>query len=361
MKGSIKFLVGLLSMVAFVLFAAPIVAMGLEVDVASAAVGITALTLLTGFTNVQGVFFTGPDVSGITTNQFLVIANQIIRKAVNRWIIGDEASKYINVKAPLALPKLSASGNPRPYAEADNFTDGVAVTDRILTVYQSKWDYKLNPENLRNKYLSQIASGNIDALATTFMQFAAEQVAKEYLSQVLLNTVYLGVYNSAGTTAAAIATGWGTLIADLITATTITPIATGAITSTNAVEKVETILEGVPSWMKELEEGFPIICSYTTFEKYKKDYRTRYGYQFNPNAQGKFMLDNSKTELVPRAYMGTSSRLIATERGNLAYGTDGDSVAAFVTPHLDIYQVRMKMPFGFQIADLERIYVNDVA
>ena len=52
---------------------------------------------------------------------------------------------YKAVSKPIALPKLSASGNPRPYTAADSVGAGAAFTDRTLTVYQSKWDFDLDP------------------------------------------------------------------------------------------------------------------------------------------------------------------------------------------------------------------------
>ncbi len=361
MKKVLKFFSSLLAVAVFILMASPAIAMAWDAPIHTVQLSMLTLSVLMSFMHVQGMFLTGPDVSGITTDKFLTVAKNIIRKKVNAWLIGSEAQKYINVKTPMALPKLEAVGNPRPYREQDDFTDGGKFTDRILTVYQSKWDWKFNPENLRNKYLAEVASGTIDALKTTFFAWIAEQIAREYLSDMINDTVYLGEYDAAGSDAADIADGWGTIIAAEILGGDITPVVTGAITSANAVDKVELVAEAVPSSWRDEDGMFPIICSWGTLDKYKKHYRTAYGFSFNKNDKGQYAIDGLNAVLTPRSYMGTSQRLIAVQPGNLVYGTDSDGVDIFITPHLDLLQVRMKMPIGFQIGDLERIIVNDQA
>jgi hypothetical protein len=155
-----------------------------------------------------------------------------------------------NVKAPQALTKLSADGAPRPYRIADDF-NGATFTDRVLTVYMGKYDMQLDAEDLRNKYLATLPE-------FPFEQFAVQQAAKQYLDAVTPSTLGLGVYNAAGSTAAVdLWTGWLSIIAAEITATTIAPVVTGAITSANAVTKVEQVADAAPTLVKA--QRFPHI------------------------------------------------------------------------------------------------------
>ena len=360
MKRTIKFLSALLLGVAFVLFASPMIALAWDAPIHTVQLSLGVMAFLMGFSHVNGAFLTGPDISGISDG-FFIVANQILRKMVNQWLIGAEATKYLNVNNPIKLPKLSAKGNPRPYREQDDFTDGAQFTDRELVVRQSKWDWNFNPENLRNTYLAEVASGNVDALKTTFYAWISEQLAREYLSQVLLGTVWLGDYDAAGSTVADIATGWGTLIADLITSSDLDPVVTGAITNSNAVASVEAVAESIPSSWRESGQLIPIICSYGTLDKYKKNYRTSYGFNFDKNEKGQYALDGLNSVLTPRAYLGDSQRLIAAYPGVFAYGTDANMLSVFPTPYLDYIKVRVKMPIGFEITDLEKLIVNDQA
>lgn len=294
-----------------------------------------------------------PDLSALSSS-FLKFGGKVFAKNVNDF---DAKMKGIlvmkKVGQPVALPKISAQGNPRPYSATDHTTgNGVAFTDRILTVYQSKWDFDVDPEKYRNTYLN-------DGSDNPFYKHVLDQISKEYLASINDNTAYLGSYNAAGTTAAAIATGWGTIIAAEITATNLTPVTTAAHTTSNAVANAEAVVEAAPVWMKK--KGMIVFCSFGFFEKYKKNYRASYGYSFNANAQGSFMLDNINAELVPVSWMGTSSRLIATVENNLVMGTDLDTVAFPSSVRRNILEVRALMPIGFQIADLDAIVVNDLA
>jgi hypothetical protein len=108
------------------------------------------------------------------------------------------------------------------------------------------------------------------------------------------------------------------------------------------------------------EKGFTIYCSYTKFDNFRKDYRTRYGFNFDKNVEGLYKLDNLNVEIRPVAWMGTSGRLIATVKENLAFGTDIERVQVAASMRRNIIEVRLMMPVGTQIQDLDAIFVNDV-
>lgn len=277
----------------------------------------------------------------------------VFRKNVLSWKLREQGIQVrTNVNAPQALAKLSAVGNPRPYATADAFGTGPDFSDRTLTAYQTKWDYEFDPENFRNTYLATLPD-------MPFEQAAIDQVSKTYLDTILRLSLYLGVRNGAGTAAVDICDGWGTIIAAEITATNLTPITTGAITTANAVTQVELVADGVATWMKEM--GFLIYCSYDIFQKFCAHYRTLNGFQYQRDVTGDYRIDGRNAFLRPVAWMGTSQRLIATLPNNLVFGTDLERVATHPTPHLNILQIRHMMPAGCQIADLEALYVNNVA
>lgn len=294
-----------------------------------------------------------PDLSALSSS-FVKFGGKVFSNEVNEFDASMNGILLMkNVNKPIALPKISAMGGPIPYATADGTSgNGVAIADRILTAYQSKWDFDVDPEKFRNTYLA-------DGSDKPFYDHILRQVSKEYLASLNDNVAWLGVYNASGTTAAAIANGWGTIIAAAITATDITPITTAAHTTANAVANAELVAEGCPVWMKT--KGFKMYCSFGFFEKYKKNYRTSYGFTFQPDSSGKFKLDNMNCELVPVSWLGTSSRLVATVDNNLVMGTDVSAVKFPTSTRRNILEVRALMPIGFQIADLDAIVVNDLA
>lgn len=296
-----------------------------------------------------------PDLSALSTS-FNEFGGKIFRKNINKLDLSNQGILvYKNVKTPIVLPKVSVSGGPRPYRAQDDTTTPVAVTDRTLTVNQSKWDYDVDPEKFRNTYLAKWKPG-----APSFAEWIMQVVAEEYLSSINTNVVYLGSYNAAGTTPASIATGFGTIIAAEIAATNLTAQTTTAITDgASALAAVDVITAAAPSWMREM--GYRIFCSYASFDWYAKGYAAAFGYQFKPDLLNRYPVNNQNAYLQPVSWMGTSGRLIATIDNNLCMGTDGDSVAVAASSRRNIIEVRQMMPIGFQIADLDALIVSSNA
>lgn len=296
-----------------------------------------------------------PDVSALASS-FVEFGGQIFGKKVLGWDLRNYGIQVrTNVKAPQALTKLSAVGGPRPYSAADHTSgNGVKFTDRVLTAYQSKWDSDFDPEEFRNTYLANAREGQ-----APFYEEAMGQLSKEYLAKIYSDVLYSGVRNGAGTAVADIADGWGTIIAAEITATTVTPVATGASTTANAVTKMEQLAQAAPLWMQE--GGFVIYCSYASLWKYTAHYRTLNGFQLQKATTGDYPLDNMKAVIRPVAFMGTSARLIATVPNNLVIGTDIEQIQIASSVRRNIIETRPMMPIGCQIQDLDAIVVNDQA
>ena len=296
-----------------------------------------------------------PDLSAITSS-FVEFGGKIFRKHINKLDLANQGILvYKNVKAPIVLPKLSVTGGPRPYRAQDDTTTPVAITDRTLTVHQSKWDYDVDPEKWRNTYLAKWKP-----TSAGFADYIMDSVAEAYLASINDNVVYLGVYNAAGTTPAAIATGWGTMIANEITATNLTPVTTTAITTpATAGAAVAAMTAAAPTWMRQ--QGYRIFCSYAVFDFYAQYYATTFSYQMLPDALNRYRINNQNAYLQPVSWLGTSGRLIATVDDNLVMGTDGESIQVAASMRRNIIEVRQMMPIGFQIADLDAILVSTQA
>ncbi|RYZ56728.1 MAG: hypothetical protein EOO14_11930 [Chitinophagaceae bacterium] len=278
----------------------------------------------------------------------------VFAKQVLGWDIRNAGIEVrTNVKAPQALTKLTADGSPRPYRITEDY-NGVTWADRILTVYQAKYDMQLDPEDLRNKYLATLPGA-------PFEQFSVQQGAKQFLDAITRSSLGAGVRNASGTAAADLWDGFLTIIAAEITATNVTPVATGAITSANAVTKVEQLSDACDQVMHQ--QGFNIYCSYDIVNKYRIHYRSLNGYGFNKSESGGYQLDGVNARLVPQAWMGTSQRLIATLPNNLVFGTDIDGISFHPTPYLNYLKVRQLMAGGCQIKDIDAnvFKVNDQA
>lgn len=288
------------------------------------------------------------DLSALTTA--FVGGAEAFGKEVLDWDIRELGIQVrTNVNTPQAMAKFEVDGDPQPYRKQDDF-NGAVVTDRVLTAYQAKLDLELDPEDFRNTYLAELPE-------MPFEQFTVNQAAKQFMDAIYTDTLWTGVRDANGTDAADICDGWGTIIAAAITATDLTPITTNAITASNAVTEIEKVTNGVTAKMKQ--KGFNVYVSYTVFQYYRTHYRATYGFNFNPNQEGYYMIDGTKAKLIPVAFMGTSGRVVATYPGNLVFGTDLGRISMHPTPHLNLLQTRLLMPAGCQIRDLDVLFVND--
>lgn len=298
----------------------------------------------------------GPTVTSLSTS-LVEKGPEIFKKYVNELDLTAEGlAVYKNASKPVALPKISASGNPRPYSAADSVGVGGIFTDRTLTVYQSKWDFDLDAEQFRNTYLNQYVGSTS---APDGYAVVMDQAIKEYMAAIHDNTFWEGLRNASGTTAASIADGFEKLIGDAKVDNPSMVITTGAITSSNAVTQVDTFVAGLPAWL--LKKGCQILCSIGVWNNYRTHYRTLNTFSFVPNPNGEYFVDGySNVKLKWVSWLPSASDiLIATVPGNMIMGTDSEGVDVSTSMNRNILEVRLMMPVGFQIADIEAMYVND--
>lgn len=296
------------------------------------------------------------------SQQMAQFGGKILAKNINEAEFKEAFQVLKNVKAPITMPRLHINGEPRPYRiHEDSAVNSAEFTDKTLTVFQSKMDFgAIDPEVYRNTYLAMGDEGQLNSSNILFYQFICQEISKQYMAIINDSTVYEGVRNGAGTGAVDLMDGLKKLLDDQIAASKITPIATGAITDTNAVAKIETFTKGFPTWLKK--KGAKIWVSFDVLEKYRADYRARNGFQFDPNIEGKYVIDGTKHEIVAYSFMGTSQRLIACpkDQKNVFFGTDSDGCQFHATPRLNYIELRVTFPVGMQIADNDAIFCNDL-
>lgn len=205
-------------------------------------------------------------------------------------------------------------------------TDGISHLAEILKVRPWQVDLKIVPLREHRAWTARLLRDGSDPYEYPFERFILEKVVMK-VKETMERIVWQAAYNS-GTAAGAglvnpleVCDGFKTLIAALITATTITPVATGAVTSANAVAKFEQVFDAFPEEVKQGETK--IFCSYNSMQNYWRNYRDTY-----PNdAQREFTrltLDGSegKCEIVQVPGLSGSGRLVGAPRGILQIGTD---------------------------------------
>lgn len=159
------------------------------------------------------------------------------------------------------------------------------------------------------------------------------------------------------------------IIADEITATNITPIATGAINNTNALDKLEQMYQAMTEAHRK--KGGVFFVSYDVFWDYVKHEQSVFGATNTPESGDgrKFIYGSQKKwEVRPATWLTGSSRVIVDvnvsgAKRNLTVGTSivGERAPRIgkIVPTVHGYKTSAKWLLGFQIGDLECLYVND--
>lgn len=164
-----------------------------------------------------------------------------------------------------------------------------------------------------------------------------------------------------------ISKGWGTIIASEITGGGIAGsnlITTGAITSSNALTKVEAMVAGMTQAHRNL--GGIIRVSPTVYDNYLIEEKSVYPYQLSQTmgTGKKFVYGYPNWTIERCSWMGSSSRIIATQFDNLVFGTNLEGDMGKVAKTIETLHGTksvVKWIQGCEIADLETLYVNDQA
>jgi hypothetical protein len=218
----------------------------------------------------------------------------------------------------LALDDLIKPANATTFAPTANAIDFNA---RTLKVRGVKVDLQLIPSVLEKTWLGKMKKAN-DPLDMPFEAFIMNYINSKIKENLRLKAIYKGVYNAAGVTPADTMDGYLKLIADAITATTIAPIVTGAITSANVVDKLELVYDGLGDAYK----GVPTIMKVNSqiFDWYNRKYRLDFGGNQDYKGMQRLRrpLDGTLCELVREPGLGTSQRTICSVKENFVYGVD---------------------------------------
>lgn len=266
------------------------------------------------------------------------------------------------IKNKLNLTKLTVGAGVRAYREQFDAADGdLTYTPRVISVELLKRDIQINPLKYRETWMSELMKPGVNPQDLPFAQYVYEQVVKQIGSEINDGS-YLAV-KGAGTSVGTSFDGLGTIIANEITGNGIVPVATGAISASNAVAAFEMMMRSMPVAYRN--NGFDIFCSFGNWDNYQSDYRDKYGKYIEPNSDGYFFIDSTKrkVKITPATWMGSSNRLIASPKENIITGVDavGDFDKIHVETEFELLKLRLLFAIGSQIRDLGALKVNDQA
>lgn len=155
------------------------------------------------------------------------------------------------------------------------------------------------------------------------------------------------------------------IIADAITASQISPVITGAISTSNAGDRIQTMYDTMT--VAHRNAGGHVKFSWDVYQKYLEWEKAEFPYVNNQSMGDgiKYVYGSAKKWVIkPCTWMGTSQRIVFDVKNeNLVVGTNLVNTPGVTNtvPKLHGYLSVAKWLLGFQIADLEALYVNDQA
>lgn len=298
-------------------------------------------------------------------------AYQNVNNIIGLTLLGLEAveqghiSVMQNVREETGLTTFKAGNLGQPYRLAfEPKNDVFSFGYRSLKPKMGKVDLVINPLEFRNTWLNRVMRAGIDSFDIPYEQFFWEQLALKLGSEINHQSVFAGVLNPAGNSTTDVATGFGKIIADEITASNLdNVVATGAITATNAVSKLESMAKALPAAYRKPDVRLKMYMSYAVSDLFLEDYRTRYGGVYDMEYIRKKLDGFQNIELVPAGWLNNSQRVILTPMENLVMGTDLISDLNKIEMVKDIRTLKLAIHFilCYEIADLESIWVSDQA
>lgn len=412
----------ILSIALFVMVMSSIVAGYTGFDPIAAFFGIGSLLVISSlFADKQAALFTSADVSAIS-NYAHQWKRQLIVALVNSLDIVNDITVLPGIKSSMKLPKLIVNGGFRPYSATKEFKTGdLKFTDRELKVGVGKREILIDPEDFRHKYFSlELSPGSgASTKKIPFEQYIWQEVLKSVKAEINNITAYFG-YDPTGinawlvgtaytagdrvtrpvngvteyfeaqgattgddpalddgtnwvnVTAGAVAPGIKSYLDDLITAATISEVATGAITDgATAVAAFKELYRSQSPAYKNIKTV--IHASYTDVEFYMDGIEDKISKYTTPEVSTlmkagliPILGTNGMGWIKPATWLGSSRRLICEplngmKGASLVMGTDLLSDANDIATQPDLWTLiaGLKMVLGFQIGDPDAVKVND--
>jgi hypothetical protein len=213
--------------------------------------------------------------------------------------------------------------------------DAIEVTDWRLEVAQMKTEleFVMRSEEMR-AYKAYLKGAGMSTDDMHFLDYLLMQPIEKQQTE-LEDAIWQAEEQPSGIGLRSLmerVNGYRKIAKDAAAAGKATTVATGAITESNAVAKVEQFYRGAHKNIKKL--GLHTFCSFDTFEKYQINYRDTYKVDsviqevkgMDYTFEGvRLNLGAGRSYLIPVAGFGDDDALIGTRREFLAFGFDYES------------------------------------
>jgi hypothetical protein len=271
-------------------------------------------------------------------------------------------TSHEGVKGKLTLTKLTTADLVRRYSSTfAPVTDAFTFAPRHLDVTDAKVDLKIIPKEFESSYLGMYRQKGQNSMDLPFEGYILADAMKKIQSEMEFAIWRAAAAGAPASTDKLIALfdGIREIIKDEITATTLTPIATGAITNVNAVASVEAVHAGLGD--AYLDNVVDIFLNPLDKIKFIQDYRERYG-KYTTQADGSIALETGNAMI--HVVSGVPANcILATPKENIHYGYDGAMDASMFNFEQEDRSIKMwldfKMGVNFGIVNDDIIAINN--
>ena len=257
---------------------------------------------------------------------------------------------------------VQPGGDPTSFDTTANAFD---MQPRILQVRPWKVDLTFYPQLMERQWLGYLKTNGSDPTELPFAEYFYSEISKKAAENIRVSALFEGAYNASGTTPADIFDGFNHIIADEITATNITAVVTGVVSSSTIIDDVELVYDNLHEAAKGA--GGQVLVSPTLFDWYVRLYRSTYGANndYAGMQKGEVLIDGTSFLLKREPGLAGSQRIIATTKENLVYGVDasGEESTIRVEQNRRAIEVMVDAKAGAQIRDISTraLSVNDQA
>jgi hypothetical protein len=251
-------------------------------------------------------------------------------------------------------------------ARQSQFTPkGEAVfTPRKNRVFPIKIDMLLDClDELDQTYLGYLVEENLQAKDYKITKYIVNKLLIPKIAEEINFNSWNGVYvaptpGTAGNSVDSV-DGLNTIIDADIVAGNIVPIATGAITSTNILDKTEEFIESIDDRFQNMDA--PILMSAINADRLWRVDRANNGGNSNYDGNSNLRVGRTGKEVVGLHVMNGSDKMIHTNNGNLLKMYDKITEPKMLNCQPDTRALKIFGDFkrGYGIGQYESFFVND--
>ncbi len=214
----------------------------------------------------------------------------------------------------------------QPFQKTWSPTGEVTFKAAPINLYKQKVDFQDYPDELAETWLGFLADEGLDRKQWPFVKWLIEKhILPQTVEDYEINEVYAGAYAAPGVpgTAGAAGTameGANKIINDHITATDITPIVTGALSTTPAtfVDQVEAFVDSIDALYRTAP--MTLAMNHVQSVIFKRGMREKYNVNYEQTSDLMAVMDYPNVQVGGFHAMGSSGKIFCTPRFNAIRG-----------------------------------------